>query len=238
MLVRQGLRPKSGVLRIDALSLQSAPIQFNRLGGNNSNALDGTITLSNLDGFISDQHNFSSCDRILYHMGDDSNIDNQNFMVGLVEGRHYYAIPVNATSFKLARTHADATASTPVPITFGSTRSGTTTLVPIHRFENLSKLPINTRYAKIQNSLFDYGTQNPNQVTLNAWPFLKASNENINYVDSNDIGTVPYWRRYSSLLTNGTFVPYAGTEWLINESPYKRVQDTARQSKVLSLYGS
>ena len=233
----EGLRPKSGVLRIDGLAFQNESNQYSRVGGNNSNALDGTITLSNL-GFTSDQHNFSSGDRILYHMGEDVNIDNQNFMVGLVEGRHYYAIPVNATSFKLARTHADATASTPVPITFGSTHSGTTTLVPIHRFENLSKLPINTRYAKIQNSLFDYGTQNPNELTLNASPFLKASNENINYVDSNDIGTVPYWRRYSSLLTNGTFVPYAGTEWLTNESPYKRVQDTARQSKVLSLYGS
>ena len=230
------IRPKSGVLRVDALALQTTPTIFSETGGDNSNALDGTITLDPIGG--SPIHNFSSGDRILYHMGDDVNIDNQNFMVGLVEGRHYFAIPVNSTSFKLARTQADATASTPVPITFGSTRSGTTTLVPIHRFENLSNLPINTAYGKIQNSLFDYGTQNPNQITLNARPLSKADNENIDFDDPSGIGTVPYWRRYTGLLVNGTFSPYAGTEWFTNEAPYKRVEDTARQSKVISLYGS
>ena len=234
----KGLLPKDGVLRVDGLSLQTTPIKFSATGGDNSNALDGTITLDALSGFGTDIHNFSSGDRILYHMGDDINIDDQNFMVGLVEGRHYFAIPVNSTSFKLARTQADATASTPVPITFGSTYSGRTVQVPIHRFENLSKLPINTRYGKIQNSLFDYGTQNPNQPTLNAHPGGSSDNENIDYVDSNGIGTVPYWRRYSSLLVNGDFLPYSGTEWFTNESPYKPILDTARQSKVISLYGS
>ena len=234
----EGLLPKSGTLRVDGLSLQTTPSVFSATGGEDSNALDGTITLDAISGFGSDIHNFASGDRILYHMGDDINIDDQNFMVGIVEGRHYFAIPVNSTSFKLARTQADATASTPVPITFGSTYSGQTVQVPIHRFENLSKLPINTPYGKIQNSLFDYGTQNPNQITLNAHPFSNTHNENIDYDDPNDIGTVPYWRRYSSLLENGTFLPYAGTEWFTNEAPYKRIEDTARQSKVLSLYGS
>ena len=234
----EGLLPKSGTLRVDGLSLQTTPSVFSATGGEDSNALDGTITLDALSGFGSDIHNFASGDRILYHMGDDVNIDDQNFMVGIVEGRHYFAIPVDSTSFKLARTQADATASTPVPITFGSTYSGQTVQVPVHRFENLSKLPINTPYGKIQNSLFDYGTQNPNQVTLNAHPFGNTDNEDIDFDDPNGIGTVPYWRRYSSLLVNGTFLPHAGTEWFTNESPYKPIEDTARQSKVLSLYGS
>ena len=233
----EGLLPKAGTNRIDGLSIQTAPTIFKSIGGDDAVTLDGIITLDEV-GFISDQHNFDAGDRILFTQ-DDQNADWLNFMVGLVPGRHYFAIPVDSTSFKLARTEADATASTPVPITFGSTRAGTATALPIFQFENLSKIPVNNpSIGKIQNALFDYGTQNPNQVTLNAHPLTSTNNEDINFVDSNGIGTVPYWRRYSSLLVNGSFLPYAGTEWLTNEQPYKRVEDTARQSKVLSLYGS
>ena len=232
------IRPKSGTLRVDGLSLQNDPTIFKAIGGQSTNTLDGTITLDPLGGAGTNVHNFTSGDRILFTL-DSTNADYQNFLVGLVYGRHYFAIPVDSTSFKLARTQADATASPPVPITFGSTRAGTTTIVPIFQFENLSKIKINNpSFGKIQNSLFDYGTQNPNQLTLNATPFLSSANEDIDYTANNDIGSVPYWRRFSGLLTNGTFLPHAGTEWFTNEAPYRRVEDNARQSKVLSLYGS
>ena len=234
----QGLLPKAGTNRIDGLDIQTAPIIFKRTGGDGSVALDGTITLSVIGPGDTDVHNFEAGDRILFTQ-DQTNADWLNFMVGLVDGRHYFAIPVDSTSFKLARTREDAIASTPVPITFGSTRTGTATALPVFHFENLSKIPVNnSSLGKIQNALFDYGTQNPNAITLNAHPDASSDNENINYVDSNNIGTVPYWRRYSNLLINGAFLPYPGTEWLTNEDPYKRIEDTARQSKVLSLYGS
>ena len=42
----EGLLPKSGTNRIDGLSIQTAPTIFKRLGGDNTVALDGTITLS------------------------------------------------------------------------------------------------------------------------------------------------------------------------------------------------
>lgn len=234
----EGLLPKSSTNRVDGLDIQTAPTIFKRVGGEDSVALDGTITLSVIGPGSTNVHNFEAGDRILFSQ-DQANADWLNFMVGLVDGRHYFAIPVDSTSFKLARTQADATASTPVPITFGSTRTGTATVSPIFQFENLSKNPVNnSSLGKIQNALFDYGTENPNAITLNAHPQASSANENINYVDSNGIGTVPYWRRYSNLLINGSFLPYPGTEWLTNEDPYKRIEDTARQSKVLSLYGS
>jgi hypothetical protein len=233
----EGLLPKSGTNRIDGLSIQTAPEIFKALGGDDSVALDGTITLDEI-GFSSSTHNFDAGDRILFSQ-DQANADWLNFMVGLVTGRHYFAIPVDSTSFKLARTQADATASTPVPITFGSTRTGTATAVPIFHFENLSKIPVNNpSIGKIQNALFDYGTKNPNQVTLNAYPLSSDHNEDIDFTTITGIETVPYWRRYSGLLINGAFLPYPGTEWLTNEDPYKRVEDDVRQAKVLSLYGS
>ena len=200
-------------------------------------ALDGTITTIIADG----NNAIQTGDRVLYNILYGNN-DSMNYIMGLCEGRIYFAIrgveteAGTTTSFKLARTKADALAGN--AIKFGSTDFFSS----IHKFKHLTDyLPATkqkTGLTKLHNSLFDYGLDTPNVDTLNFFPPGDAENRLYSYNHSTT-GTVPDWRRRTALLINGTFAPYPGTEWLQNTPPFRGVtRNNIRQSKIISLYGA
>ena len=199
-------------------------------------ALDGTITTISADG----NNAIHTGDRVLYDIVTTSN-DAMNYIMGLCEGRHYFAIRGVETeagttnSFKLARSKADALAGN--AIKFGSTDFFTS----IHKFTHLTDYLPETKQktglTKLHNSLFDYGLDTPNISTVNFYPPSDADNRSYTFDGSSD--TVPDWRRRSALLVNGTFAPYPGTEWLQNTPPFRGItRNNIRQSKVISLYGA